>query len=110
MDSESLKNRLSFNIKRLRKKASMTQSQLAEKADLSEATINSIEGCRLWPSDKTFLKICEALDSDVYSLFLPDDVSLETNGNAFREIQTLFAKRLKKALIKTIDDVFSDAD
>lgn len=72
MDSLDLKTRLSVNIKRLRKEKKWSQFELAEKADVSEQTINSIESKRLWPSDKTLVKITGALEIDVVQLFFPD--------------------------------------
>ena len=56
----------------LRKEKKWSQFELAEQADISEQTINSIESRRLWPSDKTLAKITDALDTDISRLFLPD--------------------------------------
>lgn len=39
---------------------------------VSEQTINSIESKRLWPRDKTLVKITGALEIDVVQLFFPD--------------------------------------
>ena len=63
---------LSTNIKKLRKQHSISQFDLAEKADLSEQTINSVESHRLWPSEKTLVKIADALETDVFYLFMPE--------------------------------------
>lgn len=52
---------------------------------VSEQTINSIESKRLWPSDKTLVKITGALEIDVVQLFFPDSENalskLEIHGD-----------------------------
>ncbi|MCL2210017.1 MAG: helix-turn-helix transcriptional regulator [Treponema sp.] len=54
MAYNNLKEILSHNIKKKRKKNEFTQEELAE---LSSQTINDIEGCRMWVSDKTMSKL-----------------------------------------------------
>jgi transcriptional regulator with XRE-family HTH domain len=39
--------------------------------DVSTQTINDIECCRSWVSDKTMAKIAEALNVEIFQLFLP---------------------------------------
>ena len=75
MEIFELKTRLSKNLKKLRKEKNWSQFELAEKADLSEQTINSIESKRLWPSEKTIIKISTALNEDVSKLFIPEENS-----------------------------------
>ena len=36
-------------------------------------TINDIEGCRTWVSDKTIVKIARALEVEVFQLVYPSD-------------------------------------
>ena len=48
-------------LKALRKEKGVTQEKLAEKTELSSQTINDIEGCRTWVSDKSLIKISEVL-------------------------------------------------
>jgi transcriptional regulator with XRE-family HTH domain len=73
MDLEPLKIRkiLSGNIKKMRKILGLSQEKLAEAANLSDQTINDIEGCRMWVSDKTIAKLCQALHVEAYQLLLP---------------------------------------
>lgn len=52
MNQIELREILSFNIKQKRKLYSLTQEKLAELTGLSAQTINDIEGCRTWVSDK----------------------------------------------------------
>ena len=97
MEIFELKTRLSNNLKKLRKEKSWSQFELAEHADISEQTINSIESKRLWPSEKTITKIINALDVDVCKLFLPekeigipkDEISEELKNVVIHSIHNL---------------------
>jgi len=71
MESEELRKILSYNIKNERKKLGFTQEKLAEIADLSSQTVNDIEGCRMWVSDKTITKLAQVLNIEVYQLLIP---------------------------------------
>ncbi|MDR1176136.1 MAG: helix-turn-helix transcriptional regulator [Treponema sp.] len=68
---EGIRKILSLNIKTNRKILGISQEKLAEIADLSAQTINDIEGCRMWVSDKTIAKLCRALHVEAYQLLLP---------------------------------------
>ena len=72
-----LRKTLSINIKRQREKLGITQEYLAEKADISAAMMNDIEGCRTWVSDKTLKNLSSALKIDTYRLFIPESTSGE---------------------------------
>jgi len=70
-EPNDLRRTLSINIKKQRKILGLTQEKLAEAANLSPQTINDIEGCRMWVSDKTILKLAKILHIDAYQLFEP---------------------------------------
>ena len=108
MDAETLKDRLSFNIKRLRKILKLSQEQLAEKANVSKDTINSIESRRVWPSDKTLLLICEALNCDAYRLFIPVENILENDDKAYSEIRKTITLHIKKMINESLDKIIED--
>ncbi|MDO5774701.1 MAG: helix-turn-helix transcriptional regulator [Spirochaetales bacterium] len=95
MDSDELKNRLSANLKKIRKAKNLSQFELAEKAGLSDQTINSIEGKRLWPSDKTMIKIANALETDAYQFLIPETIENKQTD--------IIIPELKSALKKNID-------
>ena len=71
LETTELRKALSLNIKKQRKIFGMTQEKLAEAANLSSQTINDIEGCRMWASDKTIKKLAQVLHIDAYQLFSP---------------------------------------
>jgi transcriptional regulator with XRE-family HTH domain len=70
---------LASNIRARRGKIGLSQEKLAEMADVSTQTINDIEKCRSWLSDKTMAKIGEALSIEIFQLFLlPEDDTQES--------------------------------
>lgn len=71
MTQAELRKNLSCNIKRYRKRLALTQEKLAEKTGLSAQTINDIEGCRTWVSDKSLIKIAEILNTTPAVLLSP---------------------------------------
>jgi transcriptional regulator with XRE-family HTH domain len=70
---EKLRKTLSANIKKYRAELRLSQEKLAEAVGLSDQTINDIEGCRSWVSDKTIVKIAQALKVEVYQLVYPQN-------------------------------------
>ncbi|MBR0099767.1 MAG: helix-turn-helix transcriptional regulator [Treponema sp.] len=93
MGSQELRENLSQNLKKYRKRKNWSQFELAEKAEISEQTINSIEGLRLWPSDKTLTKIANVLEIEIYKLFVPQKLSLQSES----------IEELKHAVVKTVE-------
>jgi transcriptional regulator with XRE-family HTH domain len=70
---------LASNIRARRGKLGLSQEKLAEMADVSTQTINDIEKCRSWLSDRTMAKLSEALSVEIFQLFLLPDS--ETQGS-----------------------------
>ncbi len=100
MNQTEIQNRLGENIKRIRKSKKLTQFELAEKANVSEDTIKSLEQGRTWCSDKTLSQITEALEIDVVKLFMPI-------GESFRKNKET-ATRLKSAIASDIRDYVNE--
>ena len=100
MEQIELRKRLSANLKKQRKNKNWSQFELAEKADISEQTVNSIESHRLWPSDKTLVKIAGALKIDIYKLFLPDENGIEIES----EKKDIICNSIKENIIKLIEE------
>lgn len=93
MESQEIREALSLNLKKYRKIKNLSQFELAEKAEISEQTVNSIEGLRLWPSDKTLAKIANSLEIEMYRLFIPQKITLESES----------ITELKHAVVKTVE-------
>lgn len=109
MTPELLQKRLSSNIKKARKTLKLSQEKLAELSQISAQMINDIEGCRRWPSEKTLSKLANALQTDAYTLFLPDESeNLTLNDQTTflqkktiaADLQELFAKSVEEYLEK----------
>lgn len=95
MKAIELREDLSQQLKKYRKQKGWSQFELAEKAGISEQTINSIEGLRLWPSDKTLSKISSVLEVEMYKLFVPQKISLQSDT----------ISELKHAVVKTVENL-----
>ena len=80
IEPDKLRMILSSNIKKQRKKLGLSQEKLAEAANLSSQTINDIEGCRMWVSDKTISKLAKVFNIEAYQLLVPLSQP-ETLGN-----------------------------
>jgi len=62
---------LAQNIKKRRESLGLSQEKLAEASELSVQAINTIEGCRMWISDKSITRIAKALNVEIFQLFVP---------------------------------------
>lgn len=82
-----IQKRLAENLKRLRKEQKLTQFELAEKANISEAMVKSVELAQSWPSDKTLTQLAEALEVDVLKFFIPSDISSHVDKNLFCDLK-----------------------
>ena len=104
---EKLRKIFSANIKKYRAEQGLSQEKLAEATGLSDQTINDIEGCRTWVSDKTIVKIAQALKVEVYQLVypqneaeklhpvrLPAEILLELRTNLETDLARRFAEVL----------------
>lgn len=77
MDGQNIKAALGKNIKFLRFRRELSQSGLAEKADISITFLSNIERGIKFPQPDILSKIAQALNVEVYELFktdlVPDD-------------------------------------
>ena len=101
-----IQNRLGENIKRIRKLKKLTQFELAEKANVSEDTIKSLEQGRTWCSDKTLTQISDALEIDVVKLFIPIDSSFKDD----KENSTQLKTTIKNAFRNYINEILKEFD
>jgi len=101
MNQTELREILSQNIKQQRKRYDLTQEKLAEETGLSAQTINDIEGCRTWVSDKTLVKLAESLRVTPAELLAKND-SAESDAFNFAYLKS----ELQTSIHKTIEDIF----
>lgn len=102
MNGKELQQRLSANLKELRK-GKFTQETLAEAAGLSPQMINNIEGCRRWPSEDTLVKIAGALKIDVQQLFTPSFKESEQAYALYGAISEKVIGDVRKSLNELLD-------
>lgn len=95
MQELDIRSRVAENIRKIRKKRKLTQFQLAEKSNLSEATIKSIELAHSYPEEKTLSQITEALDIDVAVLFMPINSSLNSNSEIITMLKSAISNDVK---------------
>lgn len=106
MTEQQLHETLSQNIKKYRK-GKYTQEQLAEKIGVSSQNINDIEGKRRWPRESTLIKIADALEIEVYQLFIPNDLSniqIETTDEN-EKIRATIQQRLVSDFRKSMNNM-----
>ena len=106
MTEQQLHETLSQNIKKYRK-GKYTQEQLAEKIGVSAQNINDIEGKRRWPRESTLIKIADALEIEVYQLFIPNDLSniqIETTDEN-EKIRTTIQQQLFSDFRKSMNNM-----
>jgi len=80
----------------------LSQEKLAEMANLSWQTINSIECHRTWVSDKTLESLARALKIDSYELLLPIE------GTNSRPVDSNEAIEKLVKIKRSLDDLFDD--
>ena len=70
-----MKLSLAQNISRLRKESGMTQSEIARRLHISQATVAQYLSGRSMPALDTFANLCAVLDADpAYILCLQDNI------------------------------------
>ena len=105
MESIEIQKRLSENLRKIRKSKKMTQLDLAVKCDMSEAMIKNIELNRSWPSEKTLSQITNALEIDVYRLFLPLAIDFEKEKEIKLSVKDEINKSIKKYVENLLDSM-----
>lgn len=105
MNQDDVRKVLSQNIKKRRKELGITQSKLAELADISEPYMNDIERCQTWISDKTLAKLAWALNLEIHELFLPNNAE---NDELSEKDKYLLFKNHKKEIFDYLDKSFDD--
>jgi transcriptional regulator with XRE-family HTH domain len=106
MNGADLRRILSKNLKLLRSRRSLSQIELAEKADISIPFLSNIERCNKWPYPDTLAKLAAALDVEVFMLFQENAPS---RPDGVRDILTRFQKDMAVSLHKTVSAAIDDS-
>ena len=112
-DESKLRKIMSANIKHYRAKMGLTQEKLAEIIGVSDQTINDIEGCRTWVSDKTIVKLARALKIEAYQLLFPQTEAeklypIKVPANILQDLKDIIKDDLEKRFSEVITDNFVD--
>lgn len=106
------KNELTTNIgkfiRRTRRKAYLSQKNLALLTDHSLAYISSIEHGKVSPTIDTLYKICEVLEISVCDLFILNDSDYKQNLEIKLRIEAIletFSDSKKLSFVNIIEDV-----
>jgi transcriptional regulator with XRE-family HTH domain len=103
-----LRGTLSANIKARRKVLGISQEKLAELAGLSVQTINSIEGCRTWVSDRTLVTLARVLGVQAAQLLSPAAFDEKKEENLrFSSILMSLKQNIKDDFAANIDMHFA---
>ena len=98
-----LRKILAKNIKKQRDIMGISQDKLAEKAEISAQMLRDIEGCRTWVSDKTLVKLANALNTDSYRFLMSSIDHDEEVNQAFLLDLLKILQKLRKNMEFDID-------
>ncbi|MBE6351844.1 MAG: helix-turn-helix transcriptional regulator [Treponema bryantii] len=105
----SLRQILSQNIRKFRKDLHLTQERLAENADISLPYLSDIEHCKTWVSDRTLIKLANALKKTPSDLLNETKIVEETSKDIqIADLIYIQKKKLSKAIIDICDDTLSE--
>jgi transcriptional regulator with XRE-family HTH domain len=101
MEIQVIKDILARNIKYFRYHRELSQSQLAEKADISVTFLSNIERGKMFPKVETLSRITESLNVDVHELFKADLVP-EDNKKMMNRLTEDMTKNVNLAMSEVI--------
>jgi transcriptional regulator with XRE-family HTH domain len=105
MEEKELRGVFAENIKKIRNKRGWNQLFLAEKLDISSNFLSEIETGKGWVSPLTLVKLANALEVEVFELFLPILPHNTTQDEIEKEKMKRFAKDLTLALDASTTEV-----
>jgi transcriptional regulator with XRE-family HTH domain len=95
------------NIKMYRKKAKLTQSELAQRANMSRSYLADVERDRYNPSVDTLKSIASALDVPVSALIGEDDYKKSDQDSKLPELTEKDERDIAKDLQRIMDNLES---
>ena len=104
MDEVTLRNLLSQNIKRYRKRKGWSQEKLAEKISISTNYLSEIETAKGWVSPLSLVNLANALEIEVFELFKPQEIVSADTSNTVRKCLEDFSSSIRVSFEKSITD------
>lgn len=102
MDDSKLKKQIGRNIVSYRKRAAMTQAQLAEKLNYSDKAVSKWERGESMPDVLTLVQIAELFDVTVNDILVDPDALPAQTGRVVRVMEKAVEKNLKRKADKRI--------
>ena len=102
MDDTKLKKQMGRNIVSYRKRAAMTQAQLAEKLNYSDKAVSKWERGESMPDVLTLVQIAELFDVTVNDILVDPDALPAQTGRVVRVMEKAVEKNLKRKADKRI--------
>jgi transcriptional regulator with XRE-family HTH domain len=106
MTGSELRRILSKNLKLLRSQRSLSQMELAEKANISIPFLSNIERSNKWPYPDTLVKLAEALQVDVHALFLENS---PPKPDCVQDFLSQYKNDMAVSLHKTVADAIDNS-
>lgn len=103
MQGKQIQEILAANIRRVRTELGYSQSELAERVDISPGYMCDIENSRKWPGADKLTALADVLKLDPYQLILPTEDSPYFDRH---RTLTSFAKRLKIVISDSVDEAY----
>ena len=97
METQEIKNILGRNIKYFRFHKQLSQSELAEKADISITFLSNIERGKMFPKVETLSRLTKSLNVSVFELFR-DDLVREDNKEMMNRLSEDMTKNVNLAM------------
>jgi transcriptional regulator with XRE-family HTH domain len=101
MDIQEIKDIFGRNVKHFRFHRQLSQSALAEKADISVTFLSNIERGKMFPKVETLSRLTESLGVEVFELFRTDIVPKNQE-----KVMVRLSEDLKGTIISALDGVF----
>lgn len=101
---DPVKDLLATNLKKYRHALGLSQERFAEKLGMGHSMLAAIETQDKFPSSKSLYNISQALNVEVFELFVPED---EKHSKDLNDVGSL-REQLKEDLSELIDSRFQD--
>jgi len=108
MKGKSIREILGLNIRFYRNLRGWSQTELAEKANISTNYLSDIETCKKWPFPEVLHDIAQGLNVEIYELFKPEKTVEHSAGDTlvqYSEDAILLARKSYAALEHSLESL-----
>jgi transcriptional regulator with XRE-family HTH domain len=101
MDTQEIKSLFGRNVKYFRYHRELSQTELAEKANISVTFLSNIERGKMFPKAEVMARLTRCLKVEVFELFRTDIVPKDNKETLARLSKDIYSK-----VNSALDDVF----